>query len=325
MAPEILKGSEFSFSADVYSFSVCLWQCLTRKRPWSNIKDIHKLKAEVCVKDKRLPIPEDVSPEIVALVEDCWNATPTKRPDFREVVARLEDIQVGLVVKDPIGCKFWKKYFLGKEFVPFKQFFSKLDHFLSDSELLGSTSSECDLKLSLDDDPIVLRRENCTRAIFGVDSSNMINIETFGKVLEYVGPLSSDFLVRLVSLMSRAWFHGTVDTGQAEESLKDRKPGTFLIRYSNRVPGQFTITRLDHEGNPVHKRIERENGLFVVSGKRYETLDVLVEKEWKNLNMISSAPGSPYQVIFETTKKKFNYYESEGHSSLIEDDADTQN
>ncbi len=35
MAPEVLKGEAFSEAADVYSYGVVLWECLTGSRPWA--------------------------------------------------------------------------------------------------------------------------------------------------------------------------------------------------------------------------------------------------------------------------------------------------
>lgn len=45
------------------------------------------------VKDrKRLPISSWVAPEIAALIRQCWEDDPRKRPTMRQVVSRLEAI-----------------------------------------------------------------------------------------------------------------------------------------------------------------------------------------------------------------------------------------
>ena len=37
MAPEILRGEEYSLSADVYSFGVILWEIISRKQPFKEL------------------------------------------------------------------------------------------------------------------------------------------------------------------------------------------------------------------------------------------------------------------------------------------------
>jgi serine/threonine protein kinase len=39
MAPEALRGDAISKSADVYSFGVVAWECITKERPWTNLKE----------------------------------------------------------------------------------------------------------------------------------------------------------------------------------------------------------------------------------------------------------------------------------------------
>ncbi len=47
MAPEIMKGKDFTQKADVYSFGVVLWELVSRGEPFSEYKDRIKNKFQL--------------------------------------------------------------------------------------------------------------------------------------------------------------------------------------------------------------------------------------------------------------------------------------
>uniref|UniRef100_A0A4W4EG50 Tyrosine-protein kinase n=1 Tax=Electrophorus electricus TaxID=8005 RepID=A0A4W4EG50_ELEEL len=91
-AIECLKESKFSFSSDVWSFGVTLYEILTlcdhRQSPpmmmgmvqgqMTVMKLINLLE-----KHRRLPCPRDCPHEVYMLMEQCWDFTPVHRPTFR--------------------------------------------------------------------------------------------------------------------------------------------------------------------------------------------------------------------------------------------------
>ena len=43
----------------------------------------------VAFQNKRLSLPDDLQPEIRALIADCWEESPDMRPSMQEVLSRL--------------------------------------------------------------------------------------------------------------------------------------------------------------------------------------------------------------------------------------------
>ena len=82
--------------ADVYSFSVILWELLTLEIPW---KDLDSEVIENSVRSgDRMPIPNDLGDNVrktlILLMQKCWDGNPLERPDFDLIVQTIRDIQV---------------------------------------------------------------------------------------------------------------------------------------------------------------------------------------------------------------------------------------
>ncbi|KAK9158797.1 hypothetical protein Scep_005371 [Stephania cephalantha] len=71
MAPEVLRDEPSNEKSDIYSFGVILWELVTMQLPWSNLTQAQVVFA-VGFKNKRLEIPRNINPQVVALIEACW-------------------------------------------------------------------------------------------------------------------------------------------------------------------------------------------------------------------------------------------------------------
>ncbi|GMH77712.1 hypothetical protein TrRE_jg120, partial [Triparma retinervis] len=91
-APEVIDEglSALSLKADVYSFAIVMWECLTLKIPWDGKTDGQIIKA--IIKEQRPPVDESVNAELKALMESCWSEDPKDRPHFDVIVKKLEAI-----------------------------------------------------------------------------------------------------------------------------------------------------------------------------------------------------------------------------------------
>jgi serine/threonine protein kinase len=99
MAPEIFEGQAASDKADVFSFALMLWECLTGRQPWERLTNPMQIIFAVGVQGQRPALPEDPAlcpPELAWLVQQCWQEQPSARPCFREVLARLQGMQRAL-------------------------------------------------------------------------------------------------------------------------------------------------------------------------------------------------------------------------------------
>ncbi|VFQ99013.1 unnamed protein product [Cuscuta campestris] len=91
MAPEFLRGEPSNEKSDVYSFGVILWELITLEQPWCGLCPAQVVGA-VAFQNRRLSMPENVSPLLASLVEACWNDDPAQRPSFGSIVETLKKL-----------------------------------------------------------------------------------------------------------------------------------------------------------------------------------------------------------------------------------------
>ncbi|XP_031168478.1 non-receptor tyrosine-protein kinase TYK2 isoform X2 [Sander lucioperca] len=105
-AIECLKESKFSFSSDIWSFGVTLYEILTRcdhrqSPPVKFFEMMDGAQGQMTVmvlikqleKQQRLPRPKDCPHEMKMLMEQCWAADPAQRPSFRYLIEKFEAIR----------------------------------------------------------------------------------------------------------------------------------------------------------------------------------------------------------------------------------------
>ncbi|KAF3633783.1 serine/threonine-protein kinase CTR1 [Capsicum chacoense] len=91
MAPEFLRGEPSNEKSDVYSFGVILWELVTMQQPWNGLSPAQVVGA-VAFQNRRLTIPQNTSPMLASLMEDCWNDDPVQRPSFASIVDTLKKL-----------------------------------------------------------------------------------------------------------------------------------------------------------------------------------------------------------------------------------------
>ena len=90
VAPEILAGSLFAESADVYSFAMVAWETLTRSLPFVGMNPV-QIALAVREQQLRPPLPSTCPPKFGALLAACWHQEPEHRPAFARVLDELAD------------------------------------------------------------------------------------------------------------------------------------------------------------------------------------------------------------------------------------------
>ena len=99
MSPEMLRATSTSPAnitekTDVYSFSILLWEILTRKKAFQHhsMHGSFKHFRQAILVGERPPLPTNCIPALKSLLVSCWDVSPDKRPTFKEIVHQLGEI-----------------------------------------------------------------------------------------------------------------------------------------------------------------------------------------------------------------------------------------
>jgi len=108
-APEILNTNPhatqempYSKGSDIYGFGIILWELLTRKEPFYDIKKNDEI-VNFVIQGGRPTMPNDLpSSSFAALMSRCWAQRAAERPRIENVTADLEK----MVIPQPIKKEF---------------------------------------------------------------------------------------------------------------------------------------------------------------------------------------------------------------------------
>jgi serine/threonine protein kinase len=325
MAPEVLMGRELDEKCDVYSYGIVLWEIFTRTEPFPQFQSYREFKRAITVENVRPPIPEGCPESLARLMELCWDPDSEKRPSFAEVIPMLDVVIVDVTVSDEVGRKFWKRSFLGKEAVPWDEFSLTFAEYLNlPVPDLGDVQWKALHAIVAEPD------DDKTR----IDPPMVVNLERFGKVLSWFGPLepresasSFTILERVADALKQPWFHGDIARVRCEKSLSKKEPGTYLVRVSTTVDGAFTISKVSRNGKVNHQRIDfKPNKGFTIkiigsSGSRIVaencTLRAFITKIARDLHLQQPLQPWPYESIF------VSQHQSDVEGYLVADDSDS--
>lgn len=96
MAPEVLSISDYTLKADVYSYSIVMYEIITREIPYKGLS--HEIIKEKVLNLHERPdmdlIPPSCPQELKKLMTLCWRTDPHKRPSFSGIIDLLSFIEV---------------------------------------------------------------------------------------------------------------------------------------------------------------------------------------------------------------------------------------
>ena len=84
MAPEVLKGQEYTIKTDIWSLGVVLYRMLFGFCPFSS-SNIGKLIMLIEEVDLQIPKEPKISPEVVRLIKRAITKNPALRADWSEI------------------------------------------------------------------------------------------------------------------------------------------------------------------------------------------------------------------------------------------------
>lgn len=314
MSPEVMMGDEFNEKADVYSFGLILWFLYTKQEPYSEFDDLDTFSRAVCLQHVRPVIPEDCNPRLRDLITRCWHPTPESRPGFGEILQCLDHIIIELAIEDPIGRDFWKAYFLGKHSVPWGDF---LNHFARAMQVVNTNVPMTDIlavRRDLIEGTSIELDIKCLKAVLVEETKKspdsgeeaMVNVENFGSILHFFGPLKVnphnglEILSEIRVLLSQPWFHGFISAPESENLLLDKQGGTYLVRFSSTSPGCYTISKVSQGDRTIkHQKIHHRPGSgYEINGRVYKSLPELVREEGEELNLVTCCANSKFMALF---------------------------
>jgi TPR repeat protein len=92
LAPEVMDGGAYEFTADVYSFGLVIYAVWTAEEPYPprpGENPIVGFRNRV-VGGARPEFPPDTPERLVALAQRCWDGNPNSRPGIGEIVEELQ-------------------------------------------------------------------------------------------------------------------------------------------------------------------------------------------------------------------------------------------
>lgn len=302
MAPEILLQQPYDEKADVYSFAIVLWTMYTNELlPYADrIKNLPQLIDCVARKGERPIIPKDCPAALVAVLKSCWRPDPKTRPSFQDLISSCEIDNIVLSeVFSPsqkLGRDLWES--LCSEKV--KSAVSWSDFLLALKSIIGMPK-------------IPEIYEKCLKALLANDASD-VTAEKFSQILEWVGPLQPGLptLERIVNLLQRPDFFGYFSGKQAETALRNKPPGTYLLRFSTTQAGDYAVSAVTEAGTLTHYKLQKlDGGKYLIGETKHESLFHALRKPPIQLQKVMLVPcdGSPYRDLFNQDPGKPCVYE----------------
>jgi LRR receptor-like serine/threonine-protein kinase FLS2 len=94
MAPEILAGSTYGPSADVYSYAIVLWEIAAQSEVWPDVDGtfLGDMLLKLIDAGERPAVDSSWPSYFTSLMRDCWPRDPEKRLTFSQILAILKGL-----------------------------------------------------------------------------------------------------------------------------------------------------------------------------------------------------------------------------------------
>jgi serine/threonine protein kinase len=93
MAPELVKGDDYSFPLDVYAYGMMMYIVVTESIPFSGNVPFPWYKK--ITSGLRPEIPPEVPQNYRELITQCWHENPSQRPTFASIIATPDNLKYG--------------------------------------------------------------------------------------------------------------------------------------------------------------------------------------------------------------------------------------
>ncbi|GBC12253.2 kinase-like domain-containing protein [Rhizophagus irregularis DAOM 181602=DAOM 197198] len=93
IAPEIINGKGYTFKSDIYSFAMLMWEISSGQPPFINYEHDYDLAMKI-INGIRPKIVPGTPLEYKKLIEQCWDADPSKRLDIYTLWNEIRNINI---------------------------------------------------------------------------------------------------------------------------------------------------------------------------------------------------------------------------------------
>ncbi|RIA97959.1 kinase-like domain-containing protein [Glomus cerebriforme] len=88
IAPEVIAGKETTFASDVYSIGMLMWEISSGEPPFTGLNHDYDLAINI-INGMRPKAVLETPLEYRKLMEQCWDADPTKRPGINTLEGEI--------------------------------------------------------------------------------------------------------------------------------------------------------------------------------------------------------------------------------------------
>ncbi|RGB31343.1 kinase-like domain-containing protein [Rhizophagus diaphanus] len=93
IAPEVIVGKEQTFKSDIYFIAMLMWEISSGQPPFVGYKHDYHLAMNI-VNGIRPKILSGTPLEYKNLMKQCWDADPSKRPDIKTLMNRIDKLNL---------------------------------------------------------------------------------------------------------------------------------------------------------------------------------------------------------------------------------------
>eukprot|EP00047_Mylnosiga_fluctuans_P024786 m.170385 g.170385 ORF g.170385 m.170385 type:complete len:1176 (+) comp9926_c0_seq1:488-4015(+) len=99
MAPEVLAGEDYTYSADVYSYAIVMWEIAAQAEPWPDVQGafVGDQLLRLLRAGTRLPAERGWPGQYVQAMQAAWALRSEDRPTFAQLCAALQDTRASQV------------------------------------------------------------------------------------------------------------------------------------------------------------------------------------------------------------------------------------
>ncbi|RIA82569.1 kinase-like domain-containing protein [Glomus cerebriforme] len=109
VAPEVLRGGEFTIAADIYGFGMLMSEIISGEAPFIGRDYDLYLALDIC-KGERPQIPEYTPEPYSTLMKRCWDPIPTNRPTARILLKLFSDLNSIMKISSDKPFELWSRF-----------------------------------------------------------------------------------------------------------------------------------------------------------------------------------------------------------------------